>query len=244
MNNKKKTFFLKKELISLPLILYFVAYLLYLLFNEYFKLEDEAILFKPIIVPSIAFVYFFSPKSKRAFLNLILFSVIFLGDNLVLLKEKKLYELATFMYVIALFILFFYVLKDSLILKKYKKVHKNLKYIIGGFLLVIILFKTLNLVSFLNYPEIYFVLVYVFTILLLLLLTIYTAIRRQSIAHKYLLAMIASMILSDVFFSINRYYFNTSWFVLLSCIIEVPVYYFLLRFLQEREHAKESINIK
>lgn len=235
MNKLDKTFFLKKELISLPLLLYFVAYLLYLLFNEYFKLEDEAILFKPIIVPSIAFVYFFSPDSKKSLLNLGLFTVIFLGDNVVLLKDRKLYELATFMYVIALFIMFYYVLKDSLILNKFEKINKNLNYIIGGFLVILVLFKILNLISFLKNPEIFFVIIYVVTILSLLILTIYTAIKKKSIAHKFLLAMIASMIFSDVFFSINRYYFNNSWFVLFSCVVEVPVYYFLLRFLLERE---------
>lgn len=243
MSKLDKTFFLRKELISLPLLLYFAAYLLYLLFNEYFNLEDEAILFKPIIVPSIAFVYFFSPDSKKSLLNLCLFTVIFLGDNVVLLKDRKLYELATFMYVIALFIIFYYVLKDSLILNRFEKINKNLSYIIGGFLVVLVLFKILNLISFLKNPEIFFVIIYIVTILSLLIVTIYTAIKKKSIAHKFLLAMIASMILSDLFFSINRYYFNNSWFVLFSCLIEVPVYYFLLRFLLEREKTIE-INIK
>ena len=69
---------------SAALYVYFIAYLCYLFFFRIYDDLDIALIFKPIIVPSIAFAYFFITKSPKTYLNLGLFLVIFLADNLIL----------------------------------------------------------------------------------------------------------------------------------------------------------------
>lgn len=226
---------LKKDLTTVPLVVYFIAYFLYLFFNKYLKLEDEALLFKPIIIPCIAFVYFFTANSKKTILNLFLFSAIFFADNVILLKDRKIYEIATLMYVVVLFILFYYVVNDSEIVKKYKKNNSVFGRVLAIILGILIALKVFNFGFKLFKSEVYFVIIYVFVLLTVFLLSIYNAFKKKSLSAKFLLAMLASLVMSDVCLAINEYYFNNPILVFIGCCIEIPVYYFLLRFLLERE---------
>ncbi len=75
---------------SVALYVYFISYICYLFFYRVYDDMDIAFIFKPIIVPSIAFAYFFISKSPKIYLNLSLFLVIFFADNLILLEEQDL----------------------------------------------------------------------------------------------------------------------------------------------------------
>ena len=103
---------------SAALYVYFIAYLFYLFFFRIYDDIDIALLFKPIIVPSIAFAYFFITKSTKIYLNLGLFLVIFLADNLILLEERDIKVFSTYLYLIAIAILFSYVVTDSKLFKR------------------------------------------------------------------------------------------------------------------------------
>ena len=87
---------------SIALYVYFISYFCFLFF---YRINDNAnlgLLFKPIIVPSIAFAYFFITKSKKIYWNLTLFIIIFFADNLILLEERNIKLFSTYQYLIAI----------------------------------------------------------------------------------------------------------------------------------------------
>ena len=109
---------------SAALYVYFIAYLLYLFFFRIYKDLDIALIFKPIIIPSIAFAYFFITKATKIYLNLFLFLVIFFADNLILLDGRDIKVFSTYLYLIAIGILFSYVVTDSKIFKKFQYIDR------------------------------------------------------------------------------------------------------------------------
>lgn len=220
---------------SAALYVYFIAYLCYLFFYRIYDDADIALIFKPIIVPSIAFAYFFITKSTRIYLNLFLFLVIFLADNLVLLEERDIKVISTFLYLIAIGILFDYVVADSRILKRNYFLKENFKYFITVYFFLIVLYKILSVYLNIEFKEFFVVIGYIVMFLLVLLLSIYNALRFKSIASRFLLLTIICLFFSDVFITLNKYYSKNDSFIYISCIIEIPTYYFLLKYLLHRE---------
>ncbi len=220
---------------SAALYVYFIAYLCYLFFYRIYDDADIALIFKPIIVPSIAFAYFFITKSTRIYLNLFLFLVIFLADNLVLLEERDIKVISTFLYLIAIGILFDYVVADSRILKRNYFLKENFKYFITVYFFLIVLYKILSVYLNIEFKEFFVVIGYIVMFLLVLLLSIYNALRFKSIASRFLLLTIICLFFSDVFIALNKYYSKNDSFIYISCIIEIPTYYFLLKYLLHRE---------
>lgn len=220
---------------SLSLYLYFIAFVLYLFFNNVLDNPDVALIFKPIIIPSIAFAYFFITKSNKIYLNLFLFIVIFFADNLIMLEEKSLKVFSTYLYLIAIGILFSYVVEDSKLFKKNHFLQNNFNYLIISYLILVILYKIASLTLKIEFKEFFVVIGYIIMFLLVLILSIYNALRFRSIASGFLLLTILSLFFSDLFIVLNKYYFKSDLFIYLACLIEIPVYYFLLKYLLYRE---------
>ncbi|WP_290821768.1 hypothetical protein [Flavobacterium sp.] len=220
---------------SVALYVYFISYICYLFFYRVYNDMDIAFIFKPIIVPSIAFAYFFISKSPKIYLNLSLFLVIFFADNLILLEEQDLKVFSTYLYLIAIGILFYYVVVDSQLFKKNQFLKKNFKYFIISYLVLVILYKIASMSFNFQFKEIFVVIGYVVMFLMVLILSIYNALRFKSIASRFLLLTILCLFFSDIFIVLNKYYFKNDIFIYISCIIEIPVYYFLLKYLLYRE---------
>ncbi|SEQ10229.1 hypothetical protein [Flavobacterium urocaniciphilum] len=108
----RKNQILKKELVKVPLIVYFVAFALYLFLENIVELKDYALLVKPIIIPAIAFLYLTGRKSKRTLLNLTMLVFIFIADNCTLLEDKSLYLYATMLYMGVIYIILYYAILD------------------------------------------------------------------------------------------------------------------------------------
>ena len=197
--------------------------------------NGQSNIFKPIIVPSIAFAYFFISKSPKIYLNLSLFLVIFFADNLILLEEQDLKVFSTYLYLIAIGILFYYVVVDSQLFKKNQFLKKNFKYFIISYLVLVIFYKIASMSFNFEFKEIFVVIGYVVMFLMVLILSIYNALRFKSIASRFLLLTILCLFFSDIFIVLNKYYFKNDIFIYISCIIEIPVYYFLLKYLLYRE---------
>ena len=220
---------------SVALYVYFISYICYLFFYRVYDDMDIAFIFKPIIVPSIAFAYFFISKSPKIYLNLSLFLVIFFADNLILLEEQDLKVFSTYLYLIAIGILFYYVVVDSQLFKKNQFLKKNFKYFIISYLVLVIFYKIASMSFNFEFKEIFVVIGYVVMFLMVLILSIYNALRFKSIASRFLLLTILCLFFSDIFIVLNKYYFKNDIFIYISCIIEIPVYYFLLKYLLYRE---------
>lgn len=222
---------------SASLYVYFIAYVCYLYFFRIYDDLDIALIFKPIIVPSIAFAYFFITNSKKIVLNLSLFLILFFADNLILIEERDIKVFSTYLYLLAIGILFLYVVSDSKLLNKNNFLRKNFKYFVLTYLSLVILYKMASLILEFEFKEIFVVIGYVVMFLMVLILSIYNALRFKSIASKFLLFTIVCLFFSDLFGMIFKYYVKNDIFVYLSCLIEIPVYYFLLKYLLYRENT-------
>ena len=220
------------------LYIYFISYLCYLFFYRVYGDLDIALIFKPIIVPSIAFAYFFISKSTKIYLNLFLFLVIFFADNLILIEGRDIKVFSTYLYLIAIGILFSYVVTDSKIFKKYDFLKNNFNYFIIVYLSLVIFYKIASLTLNMEFKEIFVVIGYVVMFLMVLLLSIYNALRFKSIASRFLLITILCLFFLYVLVSLNKYYVKNEILIYIACVIEIPIYYFLLKYLLYRENIK------
>lgn len=221
----------------IALSIYFIAFIGYSYFFRIDKNIDIAFLFKPFIIPAIAFAYFFLTKNTFYFINLYLFLIIYFADNLTLLEDRSLYAFSTYLYLIIVAILFHYAVVDSKIFYKKPLLQKIYPYLLFLIVLSVIVVKIYNYMHNEPFKEIYLIIVYVFLFSCLLILTICNALKNKSVASRFLLATILSLFLSDIFIAINGYYFNKQFIIYLACVLEIPVYYFLLRYFLHREET-------
>lgn len=226
---------LRRDLEVIPLIAYFFFYFLYLLFDRVLEMKDYALLVKPIIIPIIAFLYLTNKNSKRTVLNILLLVLIFISDNSTLLEIRSFYVYATILYMLSVYILFYYGLTDI------KYFYKNALYRKKLGIVLLTIFGIVLLYWFFTYKPIekaaekFIVFQYLIVFLLLFLLSLFNFIQQKSKKTKYLFLTILCIFLSELCFSIHRYYNGHIVFKYLICLVEVPVYYFLLKYLLKRD---------
>lgn len=226
---------LRRDLEVIPLIAYFFFYFLYLLFDRVLEMKDYALLVKPIIIPIIAFLYLTNKNSKRTVLNILLLVLIFISDNSTLLEIRSFYVYATILYMLSVYILFYYGLTDI------KYFYKNALYRKKLGIVLLTIFGIVLLYWFFTYKPIekaaekFIVFQYLIVFLLLFLLSLFNFIQQKSKKTKYLFLTILCIFLSELCFSIHRYYNGHIVFKYLICLVEVPVYYFLLKYLLRRD---------
>ncbi len=226
---------LKRDLEVIPLTAYFMFYFLYLLFDRILEKKDYVILVKPIIIPIIAFLYITNKNSKQTILNYLLLIIIFISDNSTLLEIRSFHVYATILYMLSSYMLVYYALLDmKWVIKK-----KSIKNKVGLVLLGI--FGSSLLYWFLNYnpkeesAEKFIVFEYLLVFVILFSLSLFNYVHLKSKKTKYLFLTILCLFLSDLFFSIHQYYDGHIVFKYLIAIVEVPVYYFLLKYLLKKD---------
>lgn len=226
---------LKRDLEVIPLTAYFISYFLYLFFERILEKDDYALLVKPIIIPIIAFLYVTNKNSKRTVLNLTLLILIFISDNSTLLEIRSLYVYATILYMLGVYILFYYAILDMKFVNKNKSIRKNVTLILVVLLVLSLLFLVVNYNLKEKAAEKFVAFEYMIIFMLLFLLSIFNYIQLKSKKVKYLFLMIFCLFLSHVCFSMHKYYSGHVIFKYLICIVEVPVYYFLLKYLLKKD---------
>ncbi|HLO73456.1 MAG TPA: hypothetical protein VK164_05930 [Flavobacterium sp.] len=226
-----------KKIANAAIGLYFIVNIIYLVIYKIFNDVDLALYFKPLIVPSIAFAYFFLTKKKNYLFNMLLYLVIYFADNLILLEDRSLYIFSTYLYLIAISILFYYVVSDSRLFRRMPIIERNYPYFLLAISSGVVIYKILNFIYDIPFKEAAVVLLYIFMFLTVLIISIYNAIRAKSIASRFLLFMLLCLFLSDTFEALNSYYLHNNTLIFLSCLVDVPIYYFLLKYLLHREHS-------
>lgn len=233
---KHKNYLLKRDLVIIPTIVYFSAYALYLFLEKFLEKNDYALLVKPIIIPAIAFLYLTGRKSKRTILNLVFLIMVFIADNTTLLEDQSLYVYSTMLYMGTVYILLYYAILDFKWVKKDSLFSKYL-----GFGLLIFVFSILFYWAFfynhLEKSSQFFIVknyMLVFVVTMILSIVNYFLNKRNK-RDKFLMLSMISLFLTMLFSSIDHYYMSNSWLVLMACIIEIPVYYFLLKYLLARD---------
>ena len=226
---------LKRDLEVIPLVAYFIFYFLYLFFDRILEQEDYAILVKPIIIPIIAFLYLTNKKSKRTVLNIVLLVLIFISDNSTLLEIRSFYVYATIIYMLSVYILFYYAVLDMKYFQRNKIFSKKVGIVMISMFIISILylFFTFNLAD--KTEEKFVAFEYMIIFMLLFLLSIFNFIQLKSKKTKYLFLMILCLFLSHLCFSIHRYYNGHIIFKYIICLVETPVYYFLLKYLLRKD---------
>ena len=239
MMKKNMQSLLKRDLEVVPLIAYFFFYFIYLLFDRILELKDYAVLVKPIIVPIIAFLYVTNKNSKKNLLSIFLLVLIFMSDNSTLLEIRSFYVYAMIIYMFAVSILLYYALLDMKLIQKNDFLRKNVAYI----LLTIISATLLYWFYFYNpkerAAEKFIIFEYLIFFLLLFFMSTFNYIQQKTKQTRYLFLTILCLFLSELFFSIHKYYNGHIAFKYLICVIEIPVYYFLLKYLLRRD--KEEV---
>jgi len=226
---------LKRDLEVIPLIAYFIFYFLYLFFDRILEQKDYAVLVKPIIIPIIAFLYLTNKKSKRTILNIILLVLIFISDNSTLLEIRTFYVYATIIYMISVCILFYYTLLDMKIFQRNRAIRKNTGYALIGFFGILLLYWFINYNPSEKAAEKFIVFQYMIVFLFLFIICTFNYIQQKSKKTKYLFLTILCIFLSQLCFSMHKYYSGHIIFKYLICIVEAPVYYFLLKYLLRRD---------
>lgn len=226
---------IKRDLERVPLMAYFFFYFIYLLFDKILELKDYAVLVKPIIIPIIAFLYISNKNSKRNLLSIFLLLLIFISDNSSLLEIRSFYVYTMIMYMFSVFILLYYALLDIKLFKSNNFVRKNVGYV----LLSIILTTLLYWFCFYNAKERpaekFIIFEYLIVFLVLFFISTLNYIQQKTKQTKYLFLTILCLFLSQLCFSIHKYYNGHILFMYVICFIEIPVYYFLLKYLLRRD---------
>lgn len=226
---------LKRDLEIIPLTAYFIFYFLYLLFDRILEQPDYAVLVKPIIIPIIAFLYFTNKNSKRTVLNIILLVLIFISDNSTLLEIRSFYVYATILYMLSVYILFYYALLDMRYFNKNQLTRKNIGIALLSLFGIALLYWVFTYNPKTKDAEKFIVFQYMIVFMLLFLVSVFNYIQLKSKKTRYLFLTILCIFLSELCFSIHKYYNGHIVFKYLICIVEVPVYYFLLKYLLKRD---------
>lgn len=230
---------LKRDLELFPLIAYFVFYFLYLFFDKILEQKDYAILVKPIIIPIIVFLYLTNKKSKRTIVNLFLLMLIFISDNSTLLEIRSFHIYATIIYIIVLFILLNYALLDMKYVAVIQNNKNKLSSILCSVFIITFFYSVFNLNPNSKTAEKFIVFEHIIVCLLLFKVSFINYLKLKSNKTKYLFLSILCLLLSEFCFSMQRYYNAHIVFKYIFCIVEIPVYYFLLKYLLLKD--KESI---
>jgi hypothetical protein len=226
---------LKRDLEIIPLAAYFIFYFLYLLFDRILEMTDYAVLVKPIIIPIIAFLYLTNKNSKRTLLNITLLVLIFISDNSTLLEIRSFYVYATILYMLSVYILFYYGLTDIKYFYKNALLRKKLGIVLLTIFGIVLLYWIFTYNPIEKAAEKFIVFQYLIVFLLLFILSLFNFIQQKSKKTKYLFLTILCLFLSELCFSIHRYYNGHVVFKYLICLVEAPVYYFLLKYLLRRD---------
>lgn len=226
---------LKRDLEVIPLIAYFVFYFLYLLFDRILEMKDYALLVKPIIIPIIAFLYLTNKHSKRTTLSIFLLILIFISDNSTLLEIRSFYVYATIIYMLSTYIMLYYAILDMkfVVNKKFDKI--KVGYILLGVFFVFLSYCFLKYDPKDKAAEKFVVFGYLTVFMFLFIISVFNYIQQRTKKTKYLFLTILCIFLSELCFSIHRYYEGHIIFKYIICIVEAPVYYFLLKYLLKRD---------
>lgn len=226
--------------INPSLILYFLSYILYLFFFKIVEDKEIMLLFKPIILVSISYYYITYSKVDKNYLHFVILVFCFVSDNMNLLGEVYFHRISIVLYLMILFVFLYLIVKDSKLLKKGSAFEK---YFGVGVFVVVLLFLVAKLTStFLiktKFHHYYLILNYIALFVSVLFLSFYNFFKRKTISSKFLVCTLLALFFSDLFAVINSYYFPFKPLVYLSCLAEIPSYYFLVKYFINRD--KETL---
>lgn len=225
------------------LLLYFLSYIMYLFFFKIYADKEIALIFKPMIVTSISFYYFFYNEKKvedyKGKLHFVILLLLFIADNMALMLEEIFNFWALFIYLVVLILLFYILLVDSKLLERKQK---KLQYVKAGLFSVFAFSVVAKIISVYWLTKIfssyYNILAYIVLAIGVLVLGFYNFLKNKTTSSKFLLITFLSLFGSDIFYVLYKYYTQNTLWLYLSCAVEIPCYYLLVRYFISRDNEK------
>lgn len=219
------------------LVLYFVSYVLFLFFSRILEDKETMLLFKPVILTSITFYYVTQSKIKKNYLHFVAIALCFISDNMSLFEETMLHLVSIALYLVVLFILLYFIITDSKLLKKGTKAEKYFGIIIFTAIILFLIVKLTSVFIVKTKMHHYFLIFnYVVVFISVLILSFYNFLKHKSQSSKFLVLTLLALFFSDFFSVINEYYFTSKAIIYLACAIELPSYYFLIKYFIARDN--------
>lgn len=222
------------KITKITLIIYYVVCLVSIIGKLF---ENDIVLFlsKSLIIPVIYFYYFIQSKKINILFTIALF-ISFIGESIISL------DLSTNLYVLMIpflatyLILFKFGLEDIV---KFKFKILNVVSILIVFLLMIYVY--ISIVELLTNDLEEFktsFLVYGFVLLLLSLMAAYNLIYKISIVNLYYMLFVVCIVLSDIFYVIYKYHFQSIALGFINFILQIISYYFMVQYMLGKEESK------
>jgi uncharacterized membrane protein YhhN len=215
--------------------LYLTAGFLFLL-TILLQSEEFMLVTKPIIIPSILFYYYLETKGRVNSVFVISLILFFIGDMLFLINFDDFYIIGLLIFLLPyLFVIHFLYqdIKEIIAKRKYKKI--DYTFIIILLLLVNLLVTVLmNLESSSFIEEVFFLLFGIELVAMgVMAAMIYF---HSSIKRNFFLAItVATFIMSDLFFILNKNVQNLLVFELINGLAQTASYYFYVKYFLERK---------
>lgn len=214
--------------------LYLTSGLLFLL-AIFFRNEEFMLVTKPIIIPSILFYYYIETKGRINgvfVLSLILF---FIGDMLFLINFDDFYIIGLLIFLLPyLFVLHFLYLDIKQIIAKRKNRKIDYTFIIILLILVNLLITVLINLEATSFVEELFYLLFGIELVAMGVMAAMIYFHSSIKRNFYLAVTIATFILSDLFFVLNKNVQNLLVFELINGLTQTASYYFYVRYFLER----------
>ena len=208
------------------------------LFSVVFENEIIALIFKPMIIPSIFFYYYKAANRGLSLpfsMSLLMF---FLGDMLFLISQEEFYDLAMLFFLGAYIFVNFFIFQDLLYLyktKAFKKIDYSFLVIFGALILLIV--TILELVETNSFFETVAFFLFGIELILMGVLSAVLYFNSRLLYNKmslFLVLSVAMFITSDLFFILNKKFFNLPVFELINATAQFGSYYLYVRYFLER----------
>lgn len=217
----------------------FVASGFLFLVSIFFQLEILELLAKPIIIPSMLMYYFFELKGRKYDLlfvaSLLLF---FFGDMAHMIDINALYGIGLFLFTMPYLIVIYFITID--LIEFYKREDKKIDF---TFLLILIILAGLlySVLTFVEVESAVELSTYVFLGLQLVVLGVLTSVLYYYESNRqnfFLVLAVSSFIMSDLFFILNKSFYELILFRLINGATQTVSYFFYVKYFLERTKRK------
>lgn len=218
---------------KVALQLFLIAVFFYIV-SIFFDLEVLELVSKPMIIPSISMYYLFKVGKKYSILFLISLLFFFIGDMLYMLNIEELYYFGLFVFSFPYLFVIYFIIKDIIVFKRRDGSKIDSTFIAILFILSILMFSVL---SFLEIKTVKEFIVYLFLGLQLVALGVLTSIAYYNESNKqsfYLILTVASFIMSDLFFILNKNIHELIIFKIINGLAQSLSYLFYVKYFLER----------
>jgi hypothetical protein len=215
--------------------LYLTSGLLFLL-AIFFRNEEFMLVTKPIIIPSILFYYYLETKGRVNSVFVLSLVLFFIGDMLFLINFDDFYIIGLFIFLLPYLFVIHFLYKD---IQEIIEARKNKKidytFIIILLILVNLLVTVLINLEATSFVEELFFLLFGIELVAMGVMAALIYFHSSTKRNFFLAITIATFIMSDLFFILNKNVQNLLVFELINGLAQTASYYFYVKYFLERK---------